>query len=415
MKRTPVLRGHVRALLVAAILTTAVGAGATSQPQRAEAVASYYNAGGREGSVYRLYRAYFLREPDQKGFMGWYLRTYQGWTLDRISQFFASSTEFQTRYGSLDDRAFMDLIYKNVLGRAADGGGYDFWLGRLQRGTNRGALMLSFSDAGEYKAKTGGGVPPGFRAGTNARALLDTLKVVNETFRSGYDRDLFPLWADDDGDGCNTRCEVIRRERLMDGRWYSIWDGLYVNSESELQIDHVVALSEAWYSGANTWDNARRDAFADWQVNLTAVTGAVNQAKDNEDAARWTPPQRASTCAFAEITVTTKAVWGLAVDPAEKTALARMLTGCTADSSNPVAPPQVIAPQPVVTPPPSGCATNGIYLAANGGCVANYRDSSGDVDCGQLPAYMKPVIVPNPANDPDRLDGNGDGIGCEPS
>lgn len=404
---------RTRALAVSlAVLAGVGGAFATvERAQPAEAVASYYNAGGREGTVYRLYRAYFLREPDQNGFMHWYISTYQGWSLDRISQFFATSSEFKTRYGSLDNAGFMDLIYRNVMGRAPDANGYNYWLGQLNSGAkNRGAVMLSFSDSGEYKGKTGAGIPPGFRAGTNARSLLDTLKVSNDTFRDGYDRDLFKHWDDEDRNGCNTRGEV-RRERLADGRWWSIWDGLYANSEGELQIDHVVALSEAWYSGANTWDNARRDAFADWQVNLTAVSGGVNQAKDNKDARTWTPPRAQSACAFAEITVTTKAVWGLNVDPGEKSALARMLTGCTAGSS---APPTTTAPPttaPPTTAPPTGCSSAASYTAANGGCVANYEDGSGDVDCGQLPSYMKPVAVHG--SDYYGLDGDSDGVGCE--
>jgi len=190
---------------------------------------------------------------------------------------------------------------------------------------------------------------------------------------------------------------------------------LAADAAFELQIDHVVALSEAWYSGAHTWSDDKLDEFADWEVNLVAVTGAVNQAKDNEDAGRWTPPRAASACAFAEITVTTKAAWELAVDPAEKAGLARMLTNCTANSEVPTttAPPTTAPP---ATAPPTtrpGCATEGTYIAANGACVADWAQG-GDVDCGQLPAAMKPVRVPNPANDPYRLDGSdNDGWGCE--
>ncbi len=414
------MRRRARVAMFAAALAVGAVGGVVGQPRPpgAEAVATYYDASGREGTVYRLYRAYFLREPDQKGFTSWYISTYQGWSLDRISQFFASSGEFRTRYGNLDDAGFMDLIYRNVMGRAPDTAGYGFWLGQLGEGVDRGSVMLKFSDSPEYKARTGGGVPPTFRAGTNARSLLDTLPVVDETFRSGYDRDLFRHWDDEDGDGCHTRCEVLRRERLPDGRWFSIWDGRYVTSESELQIDHVVALSEAWYSGADTWDDAKRDAFADWQVNLTAVTGAVNQAKDNRDAGTWTPPRAESACAFAEITVTTKATWGLAVDPAEKAGLARMLTGCTAGSTAPpppTAPPTTTPPTtaPPTTRPPAGCRTAGIYIAANGVCVADYEKANGDVNCSDLPAAAKPVHLPNPSNDPYRLDGDKDGRGCE--
>jgi len=403
----------VAALAVAGLVAGIV---ATQGGGTAGAAAPYYRAGGREGSVYRLYRAYFLREPDQGGFGYWYLQSASGRSLASISETFARSSEFRRRYGSLDDRRFVDLVYRNVLGRSADAGGSAYWLARLGKGASRGSVMVAFSDSSEYRRTTNLGVPPGFRAGSNARALLDTLPVAAESPRSGYDRDLFRHWDDEDRDGCDTRCEVLAAERRSNGTWFSLWDGDAVSSASALEIDHVVALAEAWDSGADAWTAARRDAFADWQVNLTAVTEASNQRKGDKDAAEWFPSRAASNCAFAEITVTTKKVWGLKVDPAEKSALANMLRGCTASSSTPPAAPSTTRPPQTTTttrPPTSGCRSAAWYTAKNGACVSDYEDSSGDVDCGQLPAAMKPVVVKNPSYDPYGLDGDHDGVGCE--
>ncbi len=304
----------------------------------------------------------------------------------------------------------MELVYQNVLGRKPDAAGSSYWINQMNRGTGRGSVMIAFSNSGEYRRTTNLGLPPGFRAGSNARAMLDTLTVAAEPTRTGYDRDLFEHWDDENRNGCDTRCEILRSEKRANGTWFSLWDGYTASSASELEIDHVVALAEAWDSGANTWTAARRDAFADWPVNLTAVTEASNQRKGDKDAAEWFPSRAASNCAFAEITITTKRHWGLKVDPAEKTALANMLRNCRASTSTPPA-----APSPTTTrpPAPSGCRSAATYAARNGACVADYEDSSGDVDCGQLPAAMKPVTVKTPGVDPYGFDGDDDGIGCE--
>jgi hypothetical protein len=395
--------------VVAAAVGLVIGVLATQGGAPAGAAAPYYDASAREGSVYRLYRAYFQREPDQSGFGYWYLQSVRGTSLATISETFARSSEFRRRYGNVDNRRFVELVYQNVLGRKPDAAGSSYWINQMNRGASRGSVMIAFSNSGEYRRTTNLGLPPGFRAGSNARAMLDALTVAAEPTRTGYDRGLFKHWDDENRNGCDTRCEVLRAERRANGTWFSLWDGYTASSASELEVDHVVALAEAWDSGANTWSAARRDAFADWQVNLTAVTEASNQRKGDKDAAQWFPSRAASNCAFAEITITTKRHWALKVDPAEKTALANMLRNCSASSSTPPA-----APSPTTTrPTPSGCRSAATYTARNGACVADYEDSSGDVDCGQLPAAMKPVTVKTPGVDPYGLDGDRDGIGCE--
>ncbi len=108
-------------------------------------------------SVYRLYCSYFLRYPDQGGFNFW-LTTFSDGTmnLDEISEFFATSDEFNIRYGTLTNREFVELIYRNILERPAEPGGFNFWLGEIDNGNRtRGQVMLFFSQSDEFKAKTG--------------------------------------------------------------------------------------------------------------------------------------------------------------------------------------------------------------------------------------------------------------------
>jgi hypothetical protein len=396
-----------RGLLAATVAITGLaGAIAVEAPTPAAAVAPYYDASGAEGTIYRLYRAYFLREPDADGFAYWNGVYAMGYPLDKISNDFARSDEFQQRYGSVDNRRFLELVYHNVLGRNPDQSGYDYWLDQMNRGMLRGFVMIYFSDSDEFRTNTAKGVPPGHRAGSNALVLLDSLTVLAEPTRTGYDRSLFKHWDDVDGDGCDTRCEILEAERRSDGTWFSLWDGYSTPDAGELHIDHVVALGEAWDSGANSWGADQRDQFADWAVNLTAVTASSNLSKSDKDAGQWFPSRSQSNCVFAEITVITKYRWKLTVDSTEKGALANMLNGCTKTSSDPSA----TTSEP---PPPAGCETGGVYTAANGACVADFEDTTGDVDCGQLPSAMKPITVHNPSNDPYGLDGDKDGRACE--
>ena len=112
-----------------------------------------------DGQLFRLYQAYFLRGPDRSGFQYWLSLRSTGTTLSSVSQAFADSGEFASRYGSLNDEQFVDLVYRNVLGRSPDAGGRSYWVGLLQSGATRGTVMAGFSESSEYITKTGT-VPP---------------------------------------------------------------------------------------------------------------------------------------------------------------------------------------------------------------------------------------------------------------
>ncbi len=168
-------------------------------------------------------------------------------------------------------------------------------------------------------------------------AGLDALRriaVATPHSMDGYHRALFPHWIDLHHNGCDTRCEVLRSERqpklpgLPGGGWLSIYDGYTTNNPDELDIDHVVALGEAWVSGADTWDTARRTQYANDPSNLLAVSAVTNRSKGDRDPAEWQPPNRVGWCRFATIWTTTKAKYGLTADPAEVRALTNMLSGC---------------------------------------------------------------------------------------
>jgi len=107
-----------------------------------------------DNQIYRLYRAYLLREPDAGGLCFWSQRLRSGQSLSEVSEAFASSQEFLDRYGMLDNEAFVRLIYDNVLGRAPEAAGLAFWTDQLGS-QSRGSLMIGFSESPEYLVLTG--------------------------------------------------------------------------------------------------------------------------------------------------------------------------------------------------------------------------------------------------------------------
>jgi hypothetical protein len=171
--------------------------------------------------------------------------------------------------------------------------------------------------------------------------LLALLDVAPED-RTGYDRSLFVHWIDADHNGCDTRREVLIEEALTaptvgpgcslsGGSWFSLYDDKTIGDTAKLQIDHVVALAEAWDSGASGWTPGRRQAFAndlDAWFALIAVSGSTNQSKSDRDPAEWLPPSAEAECPFLGAWVAAKVRWALAVDDAEHDAIATEIAGC---------------------------------------------------------------------------------------
>lgn len=171
---------------------------------------------------------------------------------------------------------------------------------------------------------------------------LEMLRVESEPARQGYSRSLFPHWNDVNGSGCTARQDVLLAQVvglpqvdlfdrcvIVEADWYSLFDAItHSGSPSELDVDHVVSLAEAWDSGAWAWDRAQRQRFANDPINLLAVTASSNRSKSDRDAGEWTPPQRSAWCMTAQIMVQTKLVYDLSVDPQEKRGLSAMLAAC---------------------------------------------------------------------------------------
>ena len=253
---------------------------------------------------------------------------------------------------------------------------------------------------------------PPVPAGT-ALAELARLEVKGRAPRTGYDRDLFASgWGDPDRNGCDTRNDVLARDLtgetflpgtrncvVATGTLVDPYSGATIafrrgqGTSEAVQIDHVVAVSDAWQKGAQRWDRARRAAFYDDPLNLLAVDGALNSQKGDGDAATWLPPARGTRCGYVARQIAVKRAYGLWVTAAERDAMARVLSSCPEQdlpAGGARVPPPVPGPQ--AAPAPAAAPFANCAEARAAGATPVRR---GD------PGYG------------GHLDGDGDGVGCE--
>ncbi|OJF13393.1 HNH endonuclease family protein [Couchioplanes caeruleus] len=183
--------------------------------------------------------------------------------------------------------------------------------------------------------------PPGIPSKATAQSQLHALTVAAQGSMSGYSRDLFPHWGTVSG-SCNTRETVLQRDgssvttdaacAATSGRWYSPYDGATWTAASDVDIDHVIPLAEAWRSGASSWTTSKRKSFANdlTRPQLIAVTDNVNQAKGDQDPSTWLPPVSGYRCTYAKMWIAVKSHWDLTLQSSERTALQNTLNTCTA-------------------------------------------------------------------------------------
>lgn len=170
------------------------------------------------------------------------------------------------------------------------------------------------------------------------KSMLNSLTMQPER-NSGYSRERFDDWTT--RNGCDTRELVMITEArggtrrgcdVAGARWWSYLDGTTTRNPSTFDIDHTVALAEAWGSGARDWTRVRRDAYANdlgYRDSLIAVSASSNRSKGEHDPADWMPPRDAADCRIVQAWVAVKWRWRMSVDTREKAALARTLTTCS--------------------------------------------------------------------------------------
>ena len=273
---------------------------------------------------------------------------------------------------------------------------------------------------------------------------LDALVVKGRAPKTGYTRTQFgQAWSDDvtvggGHNGCDTRNDILRRDLTAitvkpGSNGCAVATGTLADpytrttiaftrgssSSSAVQIDHVVALSDAWQKGAQQLSAEQRRNFANDPRNLQATDGPTNQKKGDGDAATWLVPNTSYRCTYVSRQIDVKALYNLWVTQAEKDAMTRVLTSCgatppptstatpaprPAPTSTPapvyVAPPTreyVPAPDPAYTPPAPAVDDGSAYYA---NCAAARAAGAAPLYQGQ-PGYRL------------KLDRDGDGVACE--
>lgn len=285
---------------------------------------------------------------------------------------------------------------------------------------------------------------------------MPLLEVKGRAPKTGYSRDAFgAAWADVDRNGCDTRNDILARDLtdvtykagtkdcvVLTGTFADPYSGTTIAFErgektsTAVQIDHVVALSDAWQKGAQGWDEAKRTAFANDPLNLWAADGPLNGQKSDGDTATWLPPNKDFRCEYVARQVGVKFTYGLWVTDAEQVAMASVLSTCP-DQPLPEgsAVPEIPAPEPAPEPEPATAPP----APAPAPAPAVEPAPAPVVEQAPAPA-PEPVVVPEPAPAPvevyyencdaaraagaapvyagdpgyaKKLDRDGDGVGCE--
>jgi hypothetical protein len=240
----------------------------------------------------------------------------------------------------------------------------------------------------------------------SALALLQTIRVENE-YQVGYDRALFDHWRDIDGDGCDSRDQVLKRDSIslpqvdpvncnvIAGDWVSPYDGGKWSNPSDIDIDHVVALKEAWDSGAWAWSAAQRKAFANDTSDsrtLLAVTDSVNQSKSDKDPSNWLPPLQSYTCTYLGNWIAVKVRWSLSMDSSEYGRIKNLLQStCISLDIAPIPNlPNISGGTTVVTNPPVASTNSTVTPnTASAGSVAQIKPGSYCSPEGAIGYYTK--------------------------
>lgn len=253
----------------------------------------------------------------------------------------------------------------------------------------------------------------GTTGATSFLSLLDQLTTDDSPgTHTGYNRDYFNAWVDADGDGCNTRAEVLIMESqsavttrgrctVSTGQWVSAYDGATLTDAGDLDIDHFVPLNEAWGSGAYGWDSATRISFGNdlgYDASLLAVTASSNRSKSDQDPAQWMPTNHSYFCDYAATWVAVKWRWSLTVDSLERLTLQSVLNGCSTVS--------ITVPEKAVVT--TGTVSEPVAPVSDGVLDPNYGTCSVAQANGAGPYYQG--VDPEYAWYRDR---DKDGIVCE--
>ena len=173
---------------------------------------------------------------------------------------------------------------------------------------------------------------------------LNSLQVKGRAAKTGYSRSQFPHWSDPDRNGCDARNDTLKRDlanitykvgtrncKVIAGQLLDPFSGevlIFSSEKSTVDIDHVVALSNAWQTGAAYFDKTKRSQIANDPLNLLAVDAKLNRQKGDVDAATWLPPAKSYRCEYVARQIAVKIKYSLWLTAPEKSAMSKILASC---------------------------------------------------------------------------------------
>lgn len=257
------------------------------------------------------------------------------------------------------------------------------------------------------------GTLPGDQVAT-AQSRLNALPVKDWAPKNGYDREQFGVaWSDDVSvelghNRCDTRNDILRRDmkdakldtdgcKVLSGTLADPYTGKNITfkqgreSSAAVQIDHIVALSNAWLTGAQDISPEQRRNLANDPRNLLAVDGPTNQGKGDSDAGEWLPPRKDYQCTYVAKQIEVKTIYKLWVTRAEHDSMAKVLSGCGTGA------PAATSGAAVTSAPAATTTASNVYFK---NCEEARAAGAAPLRRGQ-PGYRP------------QLDNNGDGVACE--
>ena len=287
--------------------------------------------------------------------------------------------------------------------------------------TGAGSPEATASGANEPPAATTVNEPAVTDAAAQLIEQLRPLVADSDPSLPAYDRAYFAGWVDSDGDCVNTRHEILQMEAadfsmnaegcaVASGEWFDPYTNRTFTDPRDLDVDHVVALADAWVSGAWEWADELLDRFSNDLGNLNAIAAGENRSKSAKGPAEYSPSAPAASCAYLTQYATVKIRWSLSITPPDFEVVATGLAVCEVgappdtSSSTPAASSAEAPPAAATTTSAAGCHP------AYEPCLPNLPGDA--LNCGDLRTDQKPVTVIRPGTDPYRLDRDRDGRGC---
>jgi hypothetical protein len=246
----------------------------------------------------------------------------------------------------------------------------------------------------------------------SALAAVNDLKVKGRAPKTGYSRAQFgKSWVDTDHNSCDTRDDILKRDmtsesfRADEGGDCIVTSGTladpytgttirFMRGKSTVDIDHVVALSDAWQKGAQQWTRDKREQLANDPLNLLAVDYSSNRIKGDADAATWLPSNKAFRCAYVARQAAVKTKYALWVTSAEKSAMVTVLNNCPGEKL-----PDAGKPVGSGTPATETSVKATATATAYANCDAVRKAGAAPLHKGD-PGYSR------------ALDRDGDGVAC---